>query len=94
MAQGLQISAAQINHRIHMVQSITILWMILEAGGSLLAAWKAHSPALIAFGGDSLVELLSASVVLWSFSTLTLQERAERAAARTAGYCFLCSALM
>ena len=68
-----------------MVQSITILWMILEAGGSLLAAWKARSPALIAFGGDSLVELLSASVVLWRFSTLTLQERAERAAARTAG---------
>lgn len=81
----MQISAAQTNHRIQMVQTITILWMILEAGGSLLAAWKARSPALIAFGGDSLVELLSASVVLWRFTVPSAQERAERAAARSAG---------
>ncbi len=52
---------------------------------SLLAAWTARSPALLAFGGDSFVELLSASVVLWRFTTRSKQERAERTAARTAG---------
>ena len=59
--------------------------MALEAGVSLLAAWTARSPALFAFGGDSLVELFSAAVVLWRFTTRTKQEHAERTAARTAG---------
>ena len=59
--------------------------MTVEAGATLFAAWTAHSPALLAFGGDSLVELLSASVVLWRFTTRTKQERAERTAARIAG---------
>lgn len=57
----------------------------MEASASLLAAWMARSPALLAFGGDSLVELLSASVVLWRFTTRTTQERAERGAAQAAG---------
>ena len=59
--------------------------MAAEAGLSLLAAWMARSPALLAFGGDSLIELLSASVVMWRFTTDKEQERAERAAARTTG---------
>lgn len=59
--------------------------MTVEAGASLLAAWTARSPALLAFGGDSIVELFSASVVLWRFTTRTTQERAERSATRTAG---------
>jgi divalent metal cation (Fe/Co/Zn/Cd) transporter len=67
------------------VQTVTILWMTVEAGASLLAAWTARSPALVAFGGDSLVELFSASVVLWRFTTRTTQEQAERAGARIAG---------
>ena len=41
--------------------------MTLECGGSLLAAYGAHSVALLAFGADSLVEMLSAAVVLMQF---------------------------
>ena len=41
--------------------------MTVECGVSLAAAARAHSVALLAFGSDSLVELLSAIVVLLQF---------------------------
>jgi divalent metal cation (Fe/Co/Zn/Cd) transporter len=40
---------------------------------------------LLAFSGDSAVELASAVIVLWRFHTSATQERAERRAARIAG---------
>ena len=49
------------------LQWITISWMAVECGVSLWAAARAHSVALLAFGSDSLVELLSAIVVLLQF---------------------------
>jgi divalent metal cation (Fe/Co/Zn/Cd) transporter len=49
------------------LQWITIAWMTVECGVSLWAAAKAHSVALLAFGSDSMVELLSAVVVLLQF---------------------------
>jgi divalent metal cation (Fe/Co/Zn/Cd) transporter len=64
---------------------ITIVWMSVEAAVSLFAAWRARSPALLAFGGDSAIELVSAVVVLRRFYALTSQEDAERRAARIAG---------
>ena len=51
---------------------------------SLGAAWKAHSPALLAFGGDSGVELLSAAVVFWRFYSPSHGEHAEERASRIA----------
>jgi len=59
--------------------------MSLEAAVSLGAAWMARSPALLGFGGDSAVELLSAAVVLRRFCRPTDEDRAERQAARIAG---------
>src|ERR1700694_3557615 len=50
-----------------LLQWVTIAWMIVECAGSLWAAAQAHSVALLAFGSDSLIELLSASVVLLQF---------------------------
>src|ERR1700759_2561005 len=49
------------------LQWITLTWMLLECGGSLWAAARAHSVALLAFGADSLVGMLSATVVLLQF---------------------------
>jgi divalent metal cation (Fe/Co/Zn/Cd) transporter len=46
------------------LQGITLAWMLVECGVSIYAAKAAHSAALLAFGSDSFVELLSASVVL------------------------------
>ena len=57
----------------------------MEAAVSLLSAWRARSPALLAFGGDSAVELVSAGVVLWRFRTPATHEHAERRAARITG---------
>jgi divalent metal cation (Fe/Co/Zn/Cd) transporter len=49
------------------LQGITLVWMAVECGGSLVASFQAHSTALLAFGADSLVEMLSATVVLLQF---------------------------
>jgi divalent metal cation (Fe/Co/Zn/Cd) transporter len=65
------------------LQGITLLWMLVECGLSLYAAAAAHSPAMAAFGSDSLVELLSAGVVLLQF--LPWVSIPERIAARAAG---------
>lgn len=65
------------------LQGITLAWMLVECGLSLYAAATAHSPALLAFGSDSFVELLSASVVLLQF--LPHVSISERNAARAAG---------
>ncbi|MGH9547704.1 MAG: cation transporter [Terriglobales bacterium] len=59
--------------------------MSVEAAVSLFAAWRARSPALLAFGGDSFIELLSACVVLWRFRADAAQEPAVRLSARIAG---------
>jgi divalent metal cation (Fe/Co/Zn/Cd) transporter len=58
--------------------------MTVEAFVSLSAAWMARSPALLAFGGESTIELLSAVVVLWRFRA-PAQERSEKQVARIAG---------
>jgi divalent metal cation (Fe/Co/Zn/Cd) transporter len=49
------------------LQGITLAWMLVECGCSLYAAASARSTALLAFGADSFVELLSALVVLLQF---------------------------
>lgn len=65
------------------MQAITVVWMSVEAALSLFSAWKARSPALLAFGGDSAIELASAVVVLWRFNAV-MSEHAESKAARIA----------
>jgi divalent metal cation (Fe/Co/Zn/Cd) transporter len=64
------------------LQSITLVWMLAECGVSLYGAVTAHSPALLAFGADSFVELLSATVILLAIApsfSLT-KDRAARLA--------------
>src|SRR5579864_8586284 len=85
MASLLQTAFPDAIPRIQRVQTVTIAWMSVEALVSLLAAWRAHSPALLAFGGDSAIELFSAVVVLWRFRASVEHEYAEKRAARVAG---------
>jgi len=59
--------------------------MTVEAAVSLFSAWRAKSPALLTFGGDSAVELASAVVVLWRFRENATAERVEQRAAKIAG---------
>jgi divalent metal cation (Fe/Co/Zn/Cd) transporter len=58
--------------------------MTVETAVSLSAAWMGRSPALVAFGGDSAIELFSAIVVLWRFRAHAAQEQSENLAARIA----------
>jgi divalent metal cation (Fe/Co/Zn/Cd) transporter len=69
-----------VSRRILELQVLTIAWMIVEAVVSLGAAWSSQSPALFAFGGDSLIELLSAAVVFWRFRLELNEARAARIA--------------
>jgi divalent metal cation (Fe/Co/Zn/Cd) transporter len=85
MVSVLQIASPDAIRRIQRVQTVTIVWMSVEALVSLFAAWRARSPALLAFGGDSAIELFSALVVLWRFRARAAHEDAERRAARVAG---------
>jgi divalent metal cation (Fe/Co/Zn/Cd) transporter len=85
MVSSSQVPAQVQLRRIHQLQATTIVWMSVEAVASLFAAWRARSPALLAFGGDSCVELLSATVVLWRFRAPRVPSRAERSASRIAG---------
>jgi divalent metal cation (Fe/Co/Zn/Cd) transporter len=62
------------------LQVFTFIWMSAEAVVSLVTAWHSHSPALFAFGGDSLIELLSAAVVFWRFRFTLDETRAARIA--------------
>ena len=85
MASVLQIAPPDAIRRIQRVQTVTIAWMSVEAAVSLLAAWRASSPSLLAFGGDSTIELFSAVVVLWRFRATAAHDDAESRAARVAG---------
>jgi len=72
---------------------ITIGWMTIEGAAALLLGWMSKSLLLEAFGIDSVIELFSASVLLWRLrveaSGIAASERVdlvERRAARLVGY--------
>jgi divalent metal cation (Fe/Co/Zn/Cd) transporter len=71
---------SEVSRRVLQLQVLTIVWMTVEAVVSLGTAWRSHSPALFAFGGDSLIELLSAAVVFWRFRFELNEARAARIA--------------
>ena len=64
------------------LQGVSLAWMLVEFVVSVYAAVTAHSPAMLAFGSDSLVELLSAIVVVlqWIPGISIPERRASRAA--------------
>jgi divalent metal cation (Fe/Co/Zn/Cd) transporter len=69
------------------LQGVTLAWMLVEFVVSVYAAVKSHSPAMLAFGSDSLVELLSAIVVVLQW--IPGMSIPERRASRTAGVLLL-----
>ena len=79
--QPASVGAAKPRAAVLWLQGITLVWMLVEFGVSAYAAATAHSPAMLAFGSDSLVELLSATVVLlqWIPGVAISERRASRA---------------
>jgi divalent metal cation (Fe/Co/Zn/Cd) transporter len=60
---------------------LSIGWMAIEAGVAIVSALIAGSVALLGFGLDSLIELGSASIVIWRFTGARDQsDTAERRA--------------
>src|SRR5438045_6611122 len=72
---------------------ITLGWMTIEGAASLLLGWASKSLLLEAFGIDSVIELFSATILLWRLrveagGTATSQRvnLVEDRAARLVGY--------
>ncbi len=76
-----------LRRRIRIIAGITITWNVIEAVVALAAGGAASSAALIGFGLDSLVEVLSAAAVTWQFAAPDPQSR-ERVALRVIAVSF------
>lgn len=69
---------------------LTIGWMLIEAAVAIGAGVAAGSVVLLAFGLDSIIELISAGVLIWRLSVelrrgQAFSENAERTASRIGG---------
>lgn len=72
------------------IEWLTVAWMVVEAVVALAAGVAARSVVLEAFGADSIIELLSAGVLIWRLRVEltdgdTFPEPVERRASRLAG---------
>ena len=68
---------------------LSIGWMAIEATVATIAALATGSVALLGFGLDSLIELASASIVIWRFTAARARsEAAERRAQQLIAVCF------
>jgi divalent metal cation (Fe/Co/Zn/Cd) transporter len=76
-------ASGEMSRQIMRLQVFTLIWMVVECALALFSAWRARSSVLLAFGADSLVELLSALVVLLQFAPRLALSTAR--AARLAG---------
>lgn len=79
--------AAVLRRRIRIVVAITISWNVVEAVVALLAGHATSSAALIGFGLDSVVEVLSAAAVAWQFAAPDPEKR-EKVALRVIALSF------
>lgn len=58
----------------------TLVWMIIEAAASIGTGVIAGSALLIAFGADSVIELVSGATLLWRLAIETRDGDREQAA--------------
>lgn len=74
------------------LEQITLVWGVIEAAAALCAAHMAGSISLAGFGLDSLIEVVSATAILWRMSHEMDHHRrheAERVSLTIAGWCLL-----
>jgi divalent metal cation (Fe/Co/Zn/Cd) transporter len=76
-------------HRARTLSLLSMGWMTIEAGVAIVAALAAGSVALLGFGLDSLIELISASTILWLYTgSRDGSAAAERRAQQVVAICF------
>ncbi|MFB9309778.1 cation transporter [Agromyces hippuratus] len=78
---------ATLHRRVRFIVAFTITYNVIEAIVAIWAGTVASSAALIGFGLDSIVEVLSAVAVAWQF-TRKEPERWEKATVRAIGIAF------
>ncbi|HEY5175194.1 MAG TPA: cation transporter [Terriglobales bacterium] len=74
------------------LEYFTIAWSAFEAAVALISGLLAGSIALVGFGLDSVIETISAGILLWRLHAEDdplRRERTERTAHRLVGGCFL-----
>lgn len=80
------------------VEVFSLAWMALEFGVGCWSGIKAHSLLLVAFGLDSLLEIISGGALLWRLLVSTRLSagaiaRVERRASRIVGWCLMALAV-
>ncbi|GAA1997128.1 cation transporter [Microbacterium ulmi] len=81
-----------LRRRIRWIVAFTIAYNVVEGIIALIAGGSASSAALVGFGLDSLVEVLSAAAVAWQFASPDPESR-ERAALRVIAVAFFALAV-
>jgi divalent metal cation (Fe/Co/Zn/Cd) transporter len=76
-----------LRRRIRLIVTVTITYNVVEAIIALAAGSVASSAALIGFGLDSIVEVLSAAAVAWQFAAPD-PDRREKVALRVIAFSF------
>ncbi len=79
------------------IEVITTAWMVIEMAVSIVAGVAAGSVLLIAFGLDSLIELIGGGILLWRVRLEARNgdaERVEKAEHRAAWLIAICLALL
>lgn len=77
------------------IELISIFWMIIEAVVAVSAGVIAHSLSLVAFGADSIIELVAGAVLLWRLmieangASLEKVKRAEKFSSWVVGIALL-----
>ncbi len=77
------------------IEILSILWMIVEAAVATSSGLQAHSLALVAFGADSIIELIAGVILLWRLlvemngGSLSQVKRAERTSSWVVGVALL-----
>lgn len=78
---------ARLHRRVRFIVAFTITYNVVEAIVAIWAGTVASSAALIGFGLDSVVEVLSAAAIAWQF-TRKEPERWEKVTVRAIGLAF------
>jgi divalent metal cation (Fe/Co/Zn/Cd) transporter len=91
---GMDISSTRTDliQRGERLEYFTILWNTLEALLSVGAGLTAGSIALVGFGLDSFIEVISGTALLWRMKAdqdAEQREHAERISLRVVGFCFV-----
>jgi divalent metal cation (Fe/Co/Zn/Cd) transporter len=85
-----EVDRTQLIREVFRLEWLTVGWMVIEAVVALASGIAAGSLVLVAFGLDSVIELISAGVLIWRLSVelrngQAFSEDAERIASRIGG---------